>query len=113
MFVGLGRGGSVSGNSILPIVVSLLLSNLTPLAKSKFLVTFAPPISWYKRSELGSRIAVFFSAATIAGAFSVYITLRQGSLLTNAVAGQVASSPRPSITWTASADGLGGHGFSS
>ena len=37
---------------------------------------FAPAISWYKRSELGSRIAVFFSAATIAGAFSVYITLR-------------------------------------
>jgi sugar phosphate permease len=36
--------------------------------------------SWYKRSELGSRVAVIFSAATIAGAFSVYITLRYGKL---------------------------------
>ncbi|KAF8922717.1 MFS general substrate transporter [Mucidula mucida] len=26
--------------------------------------------SWYKRSELGSRVAVFFSSATVAGAFS-------------------------------------------
>ncbi|KAF8167777.1 major facilitator superfamily domain-containing protein [Crassisporium funariophilum] len=26
--------------------------------------------SWYKRSEMGSRIAVFFSSATVAGAFS-------------------------------------------
>jgi hypothetical protein len=32
-------------------------------------------ISWYKRSELGSRVAVVYSAATIAGAFSVYIAL--------------------------------------
>ena len=37
-------------------------------------------ISWYKRSELGSRIAVVFSAATIAGAFSVYITSSHGKL---------------------------------
>ena len=36
--------------------------------------------SWYKRSELGSRIAVIYSAATIAGAFSVYITLGYGNL---------------------------------
>jgi hypothetical protein len=35
-------------------------------------------ISWYKRSELGSRIAVIISAATIAGAFSVYITSGHG-----------------------------------
>ena len=37
-------------------------------------------ISWYKRSELGSRVAVVYSAATIAGAFSVYIALRPGKL---------------------------------
>jgi len=36
--------------------------------------------SWYKRSELGSRIAVVYSAASIAGAFSVYITLSHGKL---------------------------------
>jgi MFS family permease len=37
-------------------------------------------ISWYKRSELGSRVAVIFSAATIAGAFSMYITSGYGKL---------------------------------
>lgn len=37
-------------------------------------------ISWYKRSELGARIAVIFSAATVAGAFSVYISLGYGKL---------------------------------
>lgn len=26
--------------------------------------------SWYKRSEMGTRVAVFFSSATVAGAFS-------------------------------------------
>ncbi|KAH9968843.1 major facilitator superfamily domain-containing protein [Russula dissimulans] len=31
--------------------------------------------SWYKRSELGFRIAVFFSAATIAGAFSGFLAV--------------------------------------
>lgn len=28
--------------------------------------------SWYKRSELGTRVATFFTSATIAGAFSEY-----------------------------------------
>lgn len=28
--------------------------------------------SWYKRNELGTRVGVFFSSATIAGAFSAY-----------------------------------------
>ena len=37
-------------------------------------------ISWFKRSELGSHIAVIYAAATIALAFSVYITLRYGNL---------------------------------
>jgi hypothetical protein len=72
-------------------------------------------ISWYKRSELGSRVAVIYSAATIAGAFSVYIqvTLGYGKLLTipNNV-NQVVSSLWLSITWTASAGSPGGHGFS-
>ena len=26
--------------------------------------------SWYKRSELGTRVAAFFTSATVAGAFS-------------------------------------------
>jgi len=30
------------------------------------------PYSWYKRSEMGSRIALFFSSATVAGAFSQF-----------------------------------------
>ena len=40
-----------------------------------------PLISWYKRSELGIRIAIFYSAATVASAFSVYITLGKGRLI--------------------------------
>ena len=37
-------------------------------------------ISWYKPSELGTCVALIFSAATIAGAFSAYITLGCGNL---------------------------------
>jgi sugar phosphate permease len=59
-------------------VVGLLYSNPT---KKKILTFTHALISWYKRSELGSRIAVFFSAATVAGAFSGYITFGQGKLI--------------------------------
>ena len=37
-------------------------------------------ISWYKQSELGSRIAVIYAASSIALAFSVCITLGYGKL---------------------------------
>ena len=43
-------------------------------------VFHSPPISWYKRSELGSRVAVVVAAATIALAFSMYITFWYGKL---------------------------------
>ena len=29
----------------------------------------SPSFSWYKRSEFGIRVAIFFSAASISGAF--------------------------------------------
>lgn len=42
---------------------------------------------WYKRSELGTRVAVFFSSATVAGAFSkcylVFLTLCRFDLTNN------------------------------
>lgn len=33
------------------------------------------PYSWYKRTELGTRVAVFFTSATIAGAFSGFLAV--------------------------------------
>ena len=33
-------------------------------------LTLSLPYSWYRRDELGTRVGVFFSSATIAGAFS-------------------------------------------
>jgi hypothetical protein len=93
-------------------MVSLLHDNSMPLAKNKFLSDVCVLISWYKRSELGSRIAVIISAATIAGAFSVYITLGYGKLI-DYRDGQVVSSLQLSMIWTASVESLGGPGFSS
>ena len=71
IFIGLGRGGYVSGYDVLLVVVSVLHNILCHLPNE----VPSTVISWYKRSEPGSRLAVVFSAAAIAGAFSVYITL--------------------------------------
>lgn len=61
-------------------MVSLLHDNPMPPEQKQVRSDFCALISWYKRSELGSRIAVIFSAATIAGAFSAYIALGHGKL---------------------------------
>ncbi|KAI0001903.1 MFS general substrate transporter [Russula vinacea] len=53
---------------------------------------------WYKRSELGSRIAVFFSAATIAGAFS--------GLLAAAIHNMDGIGGRPGWAWIFILEGL-------
>jgi MFS family permease len=76
-------------------------------------------ISWYKRSELGSRIAVIFSAATIAGAFSVYITLgheklidhskqpcRSGGFLAAAIHDMDGVGGKPAWAWIFILEGL-------
>lgn len=90
------------------------------LPKNKFLLTFAHVlISWYKRSELGSRIAVFFSAATVAGAFSACITLgqgkridcfkqrsRSGGLLAAAIHNMDGIGGRPGWAWIFILEGL-------
>jgi len=34
------------------------------------------PFSWYKRSEFGIRAAIFFSAATVSGAFGGLLAVR-------------------------------------
>ena len=68
------------------------------------------PFSWYKRSEFGIRIALFFSAASVSGAF--------GGLL--AVCGTRNFLEIPLIwvptrsqsrRWTGSAGSLVGHGY--
>jgi MFS family permease len=74
-------------------------------------------ISWYKRSELGSRIAVIVSAATIALAFSVYITLgygkltdyiqcRSGGFLAAAIHNMDGIGGRPGWAWIFILEGL-------
>lgn len=63
----LGRSWSIPRSCLLYVLVRshclhLLISNG---------LTFVVH-SWYKRSELGTRVAVFFSSATVAGAFSEF-----------------------------------------
>ncbi|RDB29414.1 hypothetical protein Hypma_015660 [Hypsizygus marmoreus] len=54
--------------------------------------------SWYKRSEMGSRIAIFFSSATVAGAFS--------GLLASAIANMDGIGGRPGWAWIFIIEGL-------
>ncbi|KAK2461666.1 hypothetical protein APHAL10511_006129 [Amanita phalloides] len=54
--------------------------------------------SWYKRSEVGFRVAVFFSSATIAGAFS--------GLLAAAIAKMDGIANRPGWAWIFIIEGL-------
>jgi MFS family permease len=58
------------------------------------------PYSWYKRSEMGSRIALFFSSATVAGAFSqFFIAFREGTLFSHNFPEAVCFPP-PFLKWT-------------
>jgi sugar phosphate permease len=43
--------------------------------RSSLQVQTQPPFSWYKRSEFGIRIALFFSAASISGAFGGFLAV--------------------------------------
>lgn len=54
--------------------------------------------SWYKRSEMGSRIAIFFSSAAIAGAFS--------GLLAAAIDTMDGVGGRPGWSWIFILEGL-------
>lgn len=54
--------------------------------------------SWYKRSEMGSRVAMFFSSATIAGAFS--------GLLAAAIANMKGVGGKPGWAWIFILEGL-------
>ncbi|KAH0590875.1 hypothetical protein H2248_000992 [Termitomyces sp. 'cryptogamus'] len=54
--------------------------------------------SWYKRSEMGIRIAVFFSSATVAGAFS--------GLLATAISNMDGIGNRPGWAWIFIIEGL-------
>ncbi|KIM47889.1 hypothetical protein M413DRAFT_61871 [Hebeloma cylindrosporum] len=55
--------------------------------------------SWYKRSEMGSRIALFFSSATVAGAFS--------GLLSAAISKMDGVAGRSGWEWIFILEGLG------
>ncbi|EEB99908.1 hypothetical protein MPER_00286, partial [Moniliophthora perniciosa FA553] len=48
-------------------------------------------VSWYKRSEFGIRAAIFFSAATVSGAF--------GGLLAAAIAQMDGVGGKPAWAW--------------
>lgn len=54
--------------------------------------------SWYRRNELGTRVGVFFSSATIAGAFS--------GLLAAAIAKMDGVGGRPGWAWIFILEGL-------
>lgn len=54
--------------------------------------------SWYRRNELGTRVGVFFSSATIAGAFS--------GLLAAALAKMDGVGGRPGWAWIFILEGL-------
>src|SRR5436190_9765126 len=53
---------------------------------------------WYKRSELGIRIAIFFSAAAVAGSF--------GGLLAAAISQMKGIGGRPGWAWIFILEGL-------
>ena len=55
-------------------------------------------LSWYKRSELGTRVAVFFSSATVAGAFS--------GLLAAAIHNMQGIGGKPGWAWIFILEGL-------
>jgi hypothetical protein len=57
------RGRHVSWNCLLYLKVRMV-----PFIKLHS--NYDANLSWYKRSEMGSRLAIFFSSVTIAGAFS-------------------------------------------
>ncbi len=74
--------------------------------------------SWYKRSELGTRVAIFFSAATVSGAFGkMDIRLRgvhisppnlviPGGLLAAAISNMNGIGGRPGWAWIFILEGL-------
>ena len=58
------------------------------------------PYSWYKRSEMGSRVALFFSSATVAGAFSQFFTAFSGETLLSHKFHKAVCFPLPFLKWT-------------
>lgn len=69
-------GGSLSWCQLL----SFLVSNPNRLHPVTLIIAFS---SWYKRSEFGIRAALFFSAATVSGAFGGLLAVRHPHLLSD------------------------------
>ena len=61
-------------------------------------LTLSLPYSWYRRDELGTRVGVFFSSATIAGAFS--------GLLAAAIVKMDGVGGKPGWAWIFILEGL-------
>jgi sugar phosphate permease len=93
MDVGRVRSGSLPGRELLSLLVCILFSLCTSSTHPVF-----TPTSWYKRSEFGIRAAVFFSAATVSGAF--------GGLLAAAISNMDGVGGKPGWAWIFILEGL-------
>lgn len=70
--------------------------------------------SWYKRSELGTRVALFFSSATVAGAFSTFLILSAlypayvaaGGLLASGIQKMDGVAGKPGWAWIFILEGI-------
>lgn len=69
MALGDRSGGGVPRSGLLPLVVRCDDNPEPPPTQ--------PSFSWYKRSEYGLRAAVFFSAASVSGAFGGLLSVRE------------------------------------
>lgn len=69
--------------------------------------------SWYKKSELGTRVAIYCTAATLAGAIGIPPFFCTSRMLLNFCHIQADCLPRLFQTWMVSLENLLGHGFSS
>lgn len=102
------------GRSVPRCDLSLILVRLLPrLAQDTSIKQ--PYFSWYKRSEFGFRAAVFFSMATIAGAFGGLLAVSGNYYGMNEYLCSINCTFRRRVypRWRASAVSPGGHGSSS
>lgn len=110
------RGGPLSRSKLLPFMVRFPFG-LDLVISPSFILLFQ--FSWYKRSEFGLRAAVFFSAATISGAFGGLLAVggSERPIPAYPIHKMCPTSPsslhrRRYPTWQESAANLDGHGSS-
>jgi hypothetical protein len=94
------RGWTVPRSELLPLMVR----SSRPLRPRT-----QPPFSWYKRSELGFRVALFFSAASVSGAFGGLLAVRKIGVFSRTPIDLTSERPR-SRRWPGSVGNLAGRG---